>query len=202
MSKLELIQSLSYEEIKKGRDQQGVPYLKYLYELHKELFFKTCSSCPGKINSYIRNIKNYKSKTMSKKENKTPKFALKEGAVCKLNSGKLISQHNLSDYFAIQILSENENRKVLFSKLPNDWASRVKKYLEKNPKKTDEDQNKNQNSDNSDQEQQQIDERRKELDELHYTKLQSILEGYEEEYTDKDNAIDLIISHEFAKKEE
>ena len=195
MSKLELIKSLSYEQIKKGRDENSVPYLKYLYQVHQALFNETCKSCPSKINSYISKVKNHKTETMSKEEKKSPKFSLKQGALVKLKSGKLVSTHNLSDELAVQILAENENRKVLFNKLPTNYASQVKKYKEKANQPQSETQTANQTTEKTAD--QKKTERKEELDHFHYTKLESIVEGYGAEYTQKDEAIKFILSKEF-----
>ncbi|WP_353166442.1 hypothetical protein [Empedobacter brevis] len=117
LKNLEELQALSSEEILKGRDSNNTPFLKILFEVHQALFQETCTTCPAKIAGYIHRIKNFKIEQMSQKSN----FTLHTGAVIIFaGTSESYSNANLTDEIAIRFIRLNENRKSLFSKLPEN----------------------------------------------------------------------------------
>lgn len=188
-SKYVKLQQLSQTEIKKGKDVNGVPYLKYLYQVHAYYFGETCSSCPTKINMYIRNIQNLKPKKMS--EEKTRVFELKKGAVINLYNKQLISKHNLTDELAVKILNENINRKKLFTKVPENLENFLKNA---NSKVAENDQENGANEVKLTYE-----ERQKQLLNLHWTQLREIAENNGLEYKDKEQTSNEILAIEYPK---
>lgn len=117
LNKLKKLQALSSEEILKGRDSNNTPFLKILFEVHQALFHETCTTCPAKIAGYIHRIKNFKIEQMSQKSN----FQLHQGAVIIFaGTSESYSNANLTDEVAIRFIKLNENRKSLFSKLPEN----------------------------------------------------------------------------------
>lgn len=117
LKNLEELQALSSEEILKGRDSNNTPFLKILFEVHQALFQETCTTCPAKIAGYIHRIKNFKIEQMSQKSN----FTLHTGAVIIFaGTSESYSNANLTDEVAIRFIRLNENRKSLFSKLPEN----------------------------------------------------------------------------------
>ncbi len=128
---ISLFKSLDLNGILKGEDEQGTPYLKHIYRLHKMLFGVTCSACPAKLHSYINNIKNYKIEM----ENKiNDRYKLNKGVVIPIpGTSQAVSEHNLTDKIAIKLLSENKNRSVLFAELPEDWEEEIQAAKEAKP---------------------------------------------------------------------
>lgn len=117
LKKLKELQALSSEDILKGRDSNNTPFLKILFEVHQALFHETCTTCPAKIAGYIHRIKNFKIEQMSQKSN----FQLHTGAVIIFaGTSESYSNANLTDEVAIRFIKLNENRKSLFSKLPEN----------------------------------------------------------------------------------
>lgn len=130
--KLQKIWDNDYSTILNGKDD-GVPFLKYVFELHLKLFGETCSSCPGKISGYIQKIKNLNPKKMVKDIKNTSNFKLNEGTIIPVRgTSTSYSNHNLTDEIAIELLAENPNRKVLFSKIPKNIDSLIAEFKSKN----------------------------------------------------------------------
>ncbi len=132
LNKLKELQALSSsEEILKGRDSNNTPFLKILFEVHQALFHETCTTCPAKIAGYIHRIKNFKIEQMSQKSN----FTLHTGAVIIFaGTSESYSNANLTDEIAIRFIKLNENRKSLFSKLPeniDELLSEEKPFIER-----------------------------------------------------------------------
>lgn len=131
LKKLKELQALSSEDILKGRDSNNTPFLKILFEVHQALFHETCTTCPAKIAGYIHRIKNFKIEQMSQKSN----FQLHTGAVIIFaGTSESYSNANLTDEVAIRFIKLNENRKSLFSKLPeniDELPSEEKPFIER-----------------------------------------------------------------------
>lgn len=122
------IQSLSNEEILRGRDENNIPYLKHVFDLHLKIFGQTCSNCPNKINGYIQKIKKFKIKEIM--EISKSEFKLKEGVIIPVpGTSEVYSKSNLTDDKALELLSQNINRKALFDVVPEDLEDRIKNYF-------------------------------------------------------------------------
>jgi hypothetical protein len=125
---LKEIRDVSYEEALRGKDKNGIPYLKHIFELHYKIFGETCSSCPGKITGYIQKLKNYNPK--KKMEIIKSEFQLQEGVIIPIaGTSDVYSKHNLTDEVAVQLLAQNPNRKSLFSKLPENVEELIEDYI-------------------------------------------------------------------------
>ncbi|CAL2085142.1 hypothetical protein [Tenacibaculum sp. 190524A02b] len=117
---IEFIKSADLKTLTKGKDENNIPYLKHIFNLHVSLFGETCTGCPSKIPSYINRIKNINLETMEK-NNKKPLFILKKGVIIPvLGSSDVYSEHNITDEIAIELLKSNPNRKSLFQTVPDN----------------------------------------------------------------------------------
>jgi hypothetical protein len=127
--KLKKLWDADYQTIVSGKDN-GVPYLKYLFELHFKLFGETCSHCTSKYAGYIKNIKNLNpKKIMSKKVITLGAFRLNEMTTIPVRGTSIAySNANLTDEIAIELLAANPNRKILFAKLPEDVDAQIEAY--------------------------------------------------------------------------
>ncbi len=115
---LKEIQSLDDNTILKGKDHQGVSYLKHIFQLHELLFGETCTGCASKIPSYIKRIKSYQ---MKKKEQKVSEFVLKSKVTIPVfGTSEVYTTHNITDEIALELIKANPNRKSLFIKLPSN----------------------------------------------------------------------------------
>lgn len=124
---LKEIRDASYETLR-GKDKNGIPFLKHIFELHYKIFGETCSSCPGKIAGYIQKLKNFN--TNIKMEIIKSEFQLQEGVIIPVTgTSDVYSQHNLTDEIAIKLLSENPNRKLLFRTLPENVDELIEAYI-------------------------------------------------------------------------
>jgi hypothetical protein len=124
---LKEIRDASYEALR-GKDKNGIPFLRHIFELHYKIFGETCSSCPGKITGYIQKLKNYNTKI--KMENTKSEFKLNEGVIIPVaGTSDAYSNHNLTDEIAVQLLAQNANRKALFSKIPENVDTLIEEYI-------------------------------------------------------------------------
>lgn len=132
--KLQKLWDADYQTIVSGKDN-GVPYLKYLFEIHFKLFGETCSHCTTKYPGYIKKIKNLNPKNIMSKEVKTSElFRLNEMTTIPVRGTTIVySNANLTDEIAIKLLAENPNRKILFAKLPTDVDERIEAYKNAEP---------------------------------------------------------------------
>lgn len=130
---LEEIRSTDIQTLLKGKDKNGTPYLKHIFEIHFKLFGETCSSCPGKITGYINKIKKYNSsEIMKKEEKKSSAFQLNTGVIIPVpGTSTVYSEHNITDEIALELLSKNANRKSMFRVLPADVDEQIKNFLDK-----------------------------------------------------------------------
>ena len=128
---LEQIRDATYETFTKGKDKNGIPFLKHIFQLHFKIFGETCSNCPGKISGYIQKLKNF---NPNKKMETTSKlFQLKEGVIIPVaGTSDAYSNANLTDEIALKLLSENPNRKILFEKLPDNLDELIAEGVEVN----------------------------------------------------------------------
>lgn len=125
---LQEIRDASYETLTRGKDKNGIPFLKHIFELHYKIFGETCSSCPGKITGYIQKLKNFNTKI--KMEIIKSEFQLNVGVIIPVaGTSDAYSNHNLTDELAIQLLAQNPNRKLLFSKLPENVDELIEEYI-------------------------------------------------------------------------
>ena len=126
--KLQKIWDNDYQTIVSGKDN-GVPFLSYVFELHRVLFGETCSNCPYKLSGYIRKLKNLKEKPMEKT---VCNFKLHGQTTFNVpGTGQFYSNGNLTDEAAIAFLSVNtEKRKALFLTLPDNVDELIKEYQE------------------------------------------------------------------------
>ncbi|MEE4246326.1 MAG: hypothetical protein V2I33_13035 [Kangiellaceae bacterium] len=112
MSNIELIQNTPSDELVKK-------HLKVVFDTYYQLFGEVCTGCPTKIAGYIQRIKNLKNKKVMAKDKRN--FNLKKGTIIPIpGTSKVYSDANLTDDIAIQLLKANPNRRVLFSKLPEN----------------------------------------------------------------------------------
>ncbi|MDI9256319.1 hypothetical protein [Flavobacterium sedimenticola] len=128
--KLQKLWDADYQTILKGKDN-GVPYLKYLFELHFVLFGKTCDHCTSKFQGYIQKIKNLNRDNIMSKETKKSEsnFLLNQGTTIPVRGTSIAySNANLTDEIAVKLLAENSNRKILFAKLPENVDELIKAY--------------------------------------------------------------------------
>ncbi|WP_298118132.1 hypothetical protein [Flavobacterium sp.] len=130
--KLKKIWDTDYQTIVRGKDD-GVPFLKYVFELHYKLFGETCSNCPNKISGYIQKLKKLNTETIVETKKKNT-FVLQTGTIIPVpGTSESYSNANITDEKAIQLLSENQNRKSLFASLPKDWEEQVKAFIANKP---------------------------------------------------------------------
>ena len=112
---LHKLQSLPNEEILRGADPNGIPWLKHLFDLHEQLFGETCTGCPTKIPGYINRVKKY---TMSESK-QTHQYRLKSGVMILVPGTKIAyTEHNITDAIAKKLLAQNPNRASLFISIP------------------------------------------------------------------------------------
>ena len=124
---LKQIRDASYETLR-GKDKNGIPFLKHIFDLHYKIFGETCSNCPSKIGGYIQKLKNFN--TNIKMENAKSIFQLQEGVIIPISgTSDVYSKHNLTDENAIKLLSENPNRKSLFRVLPENVDELIEAYI-------------------------------------------------------------------------
>lgn len=113
MTDYELIKSTPLDELKKN-------HLRAVFEVYLKLFGEVCSGCPSKITGYINRIKKHK-KTTAMSELKSKKYLLKTGKIIVVKgSSNAFSNKNLTDEQALSFLKKNPNRKILFSKMPDN----------------------------------------------------------------------------------
>lgn len=127
---LKKIWDTDYQTIVRGKDN-GVPFLKYVFELHLKLFGEVCSNCPSKIPGYIKKLKNLN--TIPKMETKVKNtFVLQTGTIIPVpGTSESYSNSNLTDEKAVELLAANKNRKALFATLPKDWEKQVEEFNSK-----------------------------------------------------------------------
>lgn len=119
--KIGLIKSSGSQEILNGGGHNGTPLLKYVYEVHQEVFGTACKSCSSLIPKYIAKIKSINTNIMSKER----KYRMKSGSVIRINgTNTYYSDLNITDEIAEKLLKQNPNRKVLFSKMPAAKANK------------------------------------------------------------------------------
>lgn len=127
---IEEIKNADYLTITKGKDKNGIPFLKHIFELHHKIFGQTCSNCPSQLPNYINQIKNFNPKNkMENLENTTKEFQLKEGVIVPIpGTSDAYSNHNITDEIAIALLADNINRKDLFQKVPENLEELIANY--------------------------------------------------------------------------
>jgi len=125
---LELIKTMSSDDLIKTRDAQGVPYLKLVFSLYQKLFGEACSTCPNKIGGYITKLKKYNPNSnliMSKS-----RYTLQGlNVIVVPGTSKAYSNSNLTDEVAIKFLASNAKRKALFSKLPKEVDEEIANFV-------------------------------------------------------------------------
>jgi hypothetical protein len=125
---LELVKSISSNDLLTTRDVKGIPHLKSVFYLYQKLFGETCSTCPNKIAGYITKLKKYNFKNnivMTKS-----RYVLQDRAVLVVpGTSEAYSNHNLTDNLAIKFLAQNINRKSLFSKLPKEVDQEIEDFI-------------------------------------------------------------------------
>ncbi len=122
---LSQIKKLSVSEILQKKDNNGVSYVKYVFQIYYILFGQVCNVCPNKIPTYINQIKNYIME--EDKTNKNSRYKLKKGKVIHVfGTNQYYSEHNITDNIAIKLLSKNPNRISLFAKFPENWRTETK----------------------------------------------------------------------------
>jgi len=129
---LKFIRDADILTLMKGKDESSIPYLSHVFRLHLKLFGQTCEGCPNKIPGYIHRIKNYKNlKIMSTKpEQNKGKFQLEGGVIIPIRgTSEVISEYNVTDEKALELLIENPNRKSLFKVLPENVDELIEKGL-------------------------------------------------------------------------
>lgn len=125
---LNIIRDSDIKTLTTGKDKNGIPFLKHIFELHKEIFGETCSTCPYLIPGYISKLKNYNSKEMKEKKEQS-KFELKKGVLLIFaGTSRSYSEANLTDEVALEYLAKNPNRKEKFAKLPKDIDKLIENY--------------------------------------------------------------------------
>ncbi|MHC0442312.1 hypothetical protein [Flavobacterium sp. 3-210] len=124
---LKEIRDASYQTLS-GRDRNGIPYLKHIFDLHFKIFGETCSTCPNKIGGYIQKLKNFNPEI--KMELVKSIFELNDGVIIPVpGTSDVYSKHNLTDEAALKILSKNPNRKTLFRVLPKNIDELLESYV-------------------------------------------------------------------------
>ena len=110
-------------------------HLSLVFKLYKELFGEVCQSCPGKIEGYIRRIKNSRYDTqmtlgISKGEVEPPidrptrkaghLFEVKKGVFIPIfGKTEVYTQSNMTDDIAISLLSNDMANERFFSRKPS-----------------------------------------------------------------------------------
>ncbi|MCZ8144864.1 hypothetical protein [Flavobacterium sp.] len=124
--KLQKIWDTDYQTIVSGKDN-GIPFLSYVFELHRVIFGETCSTCPYKISGYVKKLKNLKENPMEKT---VCNFKLHGQTTFNVpGTGQFYSNGNLTDEAAIAFLSVNtEKRKALFVTLPENVDELIEEF--------------------------------------------------------------------------
>jgi len=126
---LEQIRDATYETLTRGKDKDGIPFLKHIFQLHYKIFGETCSNCPGKITGYIQKLKKFN--PIKKMETISKTFQLKEGVIIPVaGTSDAYSNANLTDEIAVKLLADNPNRKILFEKLPDNLDELIAASIE------------------------------------------------------------------------
>lgn len=126
--KLQKIWDADYQTIHNGKDN-GVPFLRYLFELHFKIFGEVCSHCPSKIAGYIQKLKKINPEKMKKSNSILSNFKLNEGVIIPVQgTSQAYSNGNLTDEIAVELLVVNPKRKALFAKLPKNVDELIKNY--------------------------------------------------------------------------
>ncbi len=121
------IKKRSVQELIEGTDKFGTPFLKHVLRLYQFLFNEVCSSCSAQIPNYIQRLQNYNVQNSKIMKTDTRKFRMKSGKMIIIQgTNKSYSDHNITDKKAIELLRENPNRKIMFSKLPDNWEELIK----------------------------------------------------------------------------
>lgn len=128
---LQEIRDSSYDKLLTGRDSNGVPFLKSIFELHLKIFGEVCSFCPAKITGYIKKLKDYnltskKLEIMAEAQEKN--FVLKPGIIIPIpGTSESYSNDNLTNEIALAYVAINPNRRSIFSTVPSDLDIQLKK---------------------------------------------------------------------------
>lgn len=125
--KIELIKGSSSKEILNGGDHNGTPLLKYVFEVHQEVFGSACKSCSELLPGYILKIQNINLniEIMSAKDRK---YRMKSGSVIhQKGTNNYYSDLNLTDDIAEKLLKVNPNRAALFAKMPKGALEKLAK---------------------------------------------------------------------------
>lgn len=125
--KIELIKGSSSKEILNGGDHHGTPLLKYVFEVHQEVFGSACKSCSELLPGYILKIQNINLniEIMSAKDRK---YRMKSGSVIhQKGTNNYYSNLNLTDDIAEKLLKVNPNRAALFAKMPKGALEKLAK---------------------------------------------------------------------------
>jgi len=95
-----------------------MPLLKFVFEIHEEVFGMACKSCAAALPGYINKVQsiNLNENIMSKADRA---YRMKSGSVIHVKgTNKYYSDLNLTDEIAKELLKVNPNRSVLFAKMP------------------------------------------------------------------------------------
>ncbi|TDO68825.1 hypothetical protein EV143_1189 [Flavobacterium chryseum] len=150
---LKEIRDASYVTLN-GKDKNGIPFLKHIFDLHYKIFGETCSNCPNKIGGYIQKLKKFNPEL--KMEIVKSNFELNDGVIIPITgTSDVYSKHNLTDEAALKILAKNPNRRSLFRVVPDDLDELIDDYLEalevnQEDQNTDDDQDDDDDDDNQD----------------------------------------------------
>lgn len=127
---LDQIRDASYETLIQGKDNNGIPFLKHIFELHLKIFREACSNCPDKVPGYIQKLKKLNPIEMENQEKKTSEFELQDGVIIPVQgTSEVFSAHNLTDEAAVELLAQNPNRKALFSKMSDNVDELIEAFL-------------------------------------------------------------------------
>lgn len=134
--KIELIKGSSSNEILNGGGHNGTPLLKYIYEIHEEVYGTACKTCTGLLPRYIAKIQNINLNTLEIMSAKDRKYRMTSNSVIHVRgTNKYYSDLNLTDEVAEDLLMKNPNRAVLFSKMPENALEKLAKKKEAQEKK-------------------------------------------------------------------
>lgn len=133
LEQLKKIWDTDYQTIVSGKDN-GIPFLTYVFKLHKKIFGETCTNCPYKIEGYIKKIKLLNPKNKMETKSKS-NFTLKGNTTIPVPGTSIsYSNANLTDEIALELIAKNPNRKALFSKLPENLDALLNAFDSQNSK--------------------------------------------------------------------
>jgi hypothetical protein len=110
--------NLSTEQIKTGKNAEGVPYLTLFLQDYTQRFkpteplFPNCGKC---LNTYIQKYKNY---TPMEKIKSKYKLKLMFEGITLFGTGLVITNETLTDEIGEQLLNEHPHGVALFDEIP------------------------------------------------------------------------------------